>query len=369
MSGTVRGSIAGRKGTARIWPVLLALCALLVTAGCGARAGNMGDEPPLESDPIEEPEPPAPPETEEPAEEKLPPEEEASPDAGESGAEGSEEVPDTEETPGTTEAPNGGETSPGSSANTETSSASFTQEGLDKLVQEAIDSIITSDMTQLEQAKAVWDFTKGGIRYTGKSDKSDWQAGAYEGLSTRKGDCFTYYAVSRALLTALGIDNLEVQRVGGPTSHYWNLVNCGDGWYHFDATPRSSKMPYFVSFMFTDEEAADYTAKAGRNYYSFDGSLYPERAGGTAEEPAQQPAPAETPAPEAPPAENPASEAPPAEGPASEVPPVEDPAPEPPPVEDPAAEAPPADTNSEPVLPEETDNGLFPVDDEEIPSP
>ena len=336
MSGTVRGSIAGRKGTARIWPVLLALCALLVTAGCGARAGNMGDEPPLESDPIEEPEPPAPPETEEPAEEKLPPEEEASPDAGESGAEGSEEVPDTEETPGTTEAPNGGETSPGSSANTETSSASFTQEGLDKLVQEAIDSIITSDMTQLEQAKAVWDFTKGGIRYTGKSDKSDWQAGAYEGLSTRKGDCFTYYAVSRALLTALGIDNLEVQRVGGPTSHYWNLVNCGDGWYHFDATPRSSKMPYFVSFMFTDEEAADYTAKAGRNYYSFDGSLYPERAGGAQEEePAQPAAPAADPAPEAPSAA------------------------------DPVPEAPPAD--AEPMLPEDTGSEPFPADEAELP--
>ena len=101
------------------------------------------------------------------------------------------------------------------------------------------------------------------------------------GLTRRKGDCFTYYAVSRALLTAVGIDNLEVTRMGGPTSHYWNLINCGDGWYHFDATPRSSKMPPFVSFMFTDEEAADYTAKAGRSYYAFDGSLYPERAADT----------------------------------------------------------------------------------------
>ena len=40
-------------------------------------------------------------------------------------------------------------------------------------------------------------------------------------------------------------------------------------------------MPPFVSFMFTDEEAADYTAKAGRSYYAFDGSLYPERAADT----------------------------------------------------------------------------------------
>ena len=154
------------------------------------------------------------------------------------------------------------------------------QEELDHLVQVVLEKIVSDDMSKLEQARAVFDFTRTKISYTGDSDKSDWLNGAYEGLTTRKGDCFTYYAVSRALLTALGIDNLEVQRLGGPTSHFWNLVNCGDGWYHFDATPRSSKMPAFVSFMFTDAEAADYTARAGREYYTFDGSLLPERATG-----------------------------------------------------------------------------------------
>ena len=104
------------------------------------------------------------------------------------------------------------------------------------------------------------------------------QAGAYAGLTTGKGDCFTYYAVSRALLTVLEIDNLPVERVGGEARHYWNLVDCGDGWYHFDACPRSSRLPYFLSFMFTDQQAADYTAEAGRCYYDFDGTLLPERA-------------------------------------------------------------------------------------------
>lgn len=155
----------------------------------------------------------------------------------------------------------------------------FDEEKLDVEVERILGAIVTSDMTKLEQARAVFDFTKTGIRYTGDSDKSDWRTGAYEGLTTRKGDCFTYYAVSRALLTGLGIDNLEIQRLGGPTSHFWNLVDCGDGWYHFDATPRSSKMPAFESFMFTDEEAAEYTRKAGREYYTFDSSLYPPRAG------------------------------------------------------------------------------------------
>lgn len=182
---------------------------------------------------------------------------------------------------------------------------------LDGEVEKVLASIIKSGMTKREQARAIFDFARLNIAYTGSSDKSNWQDGAYAGLTTRRGDCFTYYAVSRALLTALGIDNLEVTRVGGPTSHYWNLVNCGDGWYHFDATPRSSKMPAFVSFMFTDQQAADYTSRAGRNYYTFDGSLYPERAGGSAssstaetQTPAvNSPAQTETPAETVPPVE------------------------------------------------------------------
>lgn len=160
-------------------------------------------------------------------------------------------------------------------------------DALDLEVQKVLNTIVTDGMTRREQARAIFDFTRTSIAYTGDSDKSDWQAGAYDGLTKRRGDCFTYYAVSRAMFTALGIDNLEVQRVGGPTSHFWNLINCGDGWYHFDATPRSSKMPKFESFMFTDAEAADYTERAGRNYYTFDGSLYPERATGAAEEKAE----------------------------------------------------------------------------------
>lgn len=156
--------------------------------------------------------------------------------------------------------------------------APFTMDGLEDEANNTLHDILDDGMTPLEKARAIFDFTHDSIRYTGDSDKSDWEMGAYKGLTERRGDCFTYYAVSRALLTAAGIENLEVQRVGGPTSHFWNLVNCGSGWYHFDATPRSSKLPSFVSFMFTDQQAADYTAKAGRNYFTFDGSLYPERA-------------------------------------------------------------------------------------------
>ncbi|NLK03440.1 MAG: hypothetical protein GX319_03390 [Clostridiales bacterium] len=63
-----------------------------------------------------------------------------------------------------------------------------------------------------------------------------------------------------------------VTRVGGRTQHFWNLINCGDGWYHFDTCPNKDKMQ---SFMLTDAEVEAYTKKRGNNYYNFDKSLYP----------------------------------------------------------------------------------------------
>ena len=92
---------------------------------------------------------------------------------------------------------------------------SFTDEELEELTADVLEEIVWEGMTQLEQARAVFDYVHDHIAYTGHADKSDWKTGAYAGLTTKKGDCFTYYAVSRALLTALGIDNLTVERAGG----------------------------------------------------------------------------------------------------------------------------------------------------------
>jgi hypothetical protein len=75
---------------------------------------------------------------------------------------------------------------------------------------------------------------------------------------------------------------MRVTRVGGSSNHYWNLVNCGDGWYHFDCSWRIHG-DYYVTFMKTDAEVAAYTDDYTRrypnhpNYYTFDPSLYPER--------------------------------------------------------------------------------------------
>ncbi len=143
---------------------------------------------------------------------------------------------------------------------------------VNELVDDVFAKIIKNSMTKREKAYAIYTWIKKHISYSGDSDKSDWLAEAYRGMTNRNGDCFTYFAVAQAMLNRAEIDNMEVNRVGGKTRHYWNLINCGDGWYHFDSCPNKD---HKESFMLTDKEVEEYTKKRGNNYYTFDKSLYP----------------------------------------------------------------------------------------------
>ena len=149
---------------------------------------------------------------------------------------------------------------------------SITDEMLYSKVDPILDKITEEGMTKREIAYEIYKWVKANVGYSGSSDKSDWRKEAYRGIVNGVGDCFTYYAVSEAFLTRAGIDNMRVTRVGGRTQHFWNLINCGDGWYHFDTCPNKDKMP---TFMLTDAEVEEYTKKRGNNYYNFDKSLYP----------------------------------------------------------------------------------------------
>ena len=145
--------------------------------------------------------------------------------------------------------------------------------------------IVTDDMNDLQKAYAVYYWTKENIAYSGSSDKSNYINGAYDGFKDRKGDCYTYYAVSKALLMELGIANVDMTklRVSDPAQsssrHYWLLVNVGDGWYHFDCTRFSRtkfKNPDF--FMVTDEELKTWDAENYPLDHHYDPAGLPEMA-------------------------------------------------------------------------------------------
>lgn len=173
-----------------------------------------------------------------------------------------------------------------------------TQEEVDRLADEILGRITDSGMSQWEQARAIFNYVNGHVKYVGSSDKSSWLIGAYVGFTRGRGDCYNYFACSKALLTRAGISNVDLERVGGNSRHYWQLVNTGDGWYHFDACPHPNGYPLY-SFMITEAQVRAYTEQAGgvrKNYYVYDYASCPVTVEGMPEElPEQPPAEGEDP--------------------------------------------------------------------------
>lgn len=147
-----------------------------------------------------------------------------------------------------------------------------TQEQLDAEVERVLAEIITDDMTMGEKAFAIYNYIRDNVVYVNHSDSTDYIGEAYNGLTKMRGDCFTFYASTDALLKAIGAETMKVCRkynTTRPTNHYWLKVNLGTGWYHMDTCNTGPRN--YEAFMRTDEE---FTTRA-RTFWMFDSSLYP----------------------------------------------------------------------------------------------
>ena len=142
----------------------------------------------------------------------------------------------------------------------------------------------------VETARAIFDWVHSHVYYQSISYFQSYEEAAYRGFSRRSGDCYVSYACAKMLLDYAGIPNQMVERYPVYTNgHFWNLVKLDGEWYHCDATVFMDHPDMY--FMCTDDEIDDY-------HHSFDGSLYPERAGGSSEYlPEPEPEPTVTPAP------------------------------------------------------------------------
>ena len=116
----------------------------------------------------------------------------------------------------------------------------------EELIKETADAllaeIITDEMTKEEQINAVYDWIAGHCYYIEEFDKSDYLQAAYLMMTTNRGDCYGFYAVSRLFFDRMGLPNLTVSRLPNETrtsNHWWNMVSLdgGESWYHFDSTP------------------------------------------------------------------------------------------------------------------------------------
>ena len=147
-----------------------------------------------------------------------------------------------------------------------------TEELINALADEQLAKITTADMGEYEKAEAIFNWVHGNIGYSDGTPVTDWIQGAYHGLVEHSGDCFVYAMTSKALLTRAGITNMDIQKIPTSTHHYWNLIDIGDGWYHFDATRRRDGSYFFYC---TDEEVMAYST-THRGTHNYDPSLYPK---------------------------------------------------------------------------------------------
>lgn len=168
-----------------------------------------------------------------------------------------------------------------SSGNTVTQSAyvyvrKVTQATLDEYADSILGQILTDGMTEREKAKAIYDWCRETLKYSTVTSylMGNYYKAAYSGYRLHYGNCYTYYAVARSLLTRAGITNQMIQRDNPSKPHYWNLVKIDGYWYHFDTCPQ----PYpnnIGCFLLTDAEVADYSTNRQSGYYSFTKGIYP----------------------------------------------------------------------------------------------
>lgn len=139
----------------------------------------------------------------------------------------------------------------------------------DKLLSE----IINESMTPYEKAKAIYWWCHDQIAYSSGASKENWVEGAYQGILEREGDCYTYAMTAKCLLSRAGIKNMDIEKIKKNNSmHFWNLIDIGEGWYHFDSTRRADGATFFY---LTDEKLMKYS-KAHNGTHNYDRELYPK---------------------------------------------------------------------------------------------
>jgi len=160
--------------------------------------------------------------------------------------------------------------------------ADITEAALETLADPILAKLLLPGADDAENALAIHTWIKDHITYNNAGDKDSVLEGAYDGLLLRRGDCYTYYALSKYFLDRAGIESIEMRRVEeAETRHYWLAVDLGEGWRHYDACPvllGYDRHRPRSGFMMTESEAQEFAASRlyKPDYYSYDPACLPE---------------------------------------------------------------------------------------------
>ena len=148
----------------------------------------------------------------------------------------------------------------------------YTDEDAAEAANTLLESMIEPEMTDENKLLTIYSWVHSNLTEEEQDNHEEWQRAACEGITLRKGDSYVFAMTSRALLTGAGIKNMIIQAEGPQGTHWWNLVDLGDGWHHFDAVPLEDGQT--VMYL-TDEELMAISVLHG-NIYNYDHTEYPD---------------------------------------------------------------------------------------------
>ena len=94
---------------------------------------------------------------------------------------------------------------------------------------------------------------------------------ACQTLRLSQGDSFGFAAVGKLLMENAGFKAEIIEAEGTDGTHWWNLIDLGEGWYHMDATVQDEENRLFY---LTDEDLMAYSLSHG-NTHDYDHEKYP----------------------------------------------------------------------------------------------
>ena len=147
-----------------------------------------------------------------------------------------------------------------------------TQDEVNALADQVLSGIISPGMSGQAKCQAIYNYVTKNIRYYPpyKNNKDSILA-AYDGLYNKKGDCYVYAKTSKILLTRAGILNRDIEKIPSKVEHYWNLVNIGNGWVHFDTTPNLSEP--VVILLWDDAKLTEFSDRHNGSH-NYDRTIY-----------------------------------------------------------------------------------------------
>ena len=142
--------------------------------------------------------------------------------------------------------------------------------------------ILPRDADRVQICRAVYAYVRDALVYFPVSDHSDADRAAQTALELRRGDCFSYFSLAKALLERAGVPCLGIERIheAGSETHFWLMVDIAEPgqaprWYHFDPTELNAAYGDHNGCLFTDAQLDAYNA-VRPGFYDYDRAAYPE---------------------------------------------------------------------------------------------